>query len=132
MRRLARVSLLVLDDRGLQGFSAEGRRDLLEIVEQRYGRKSIVIASQIPVDRWPDVIGEPTIADSVLDRIVLGAYRIELAGLHSASGIGRRRWTAAVHEGAPASRRGDAPSARQGRLRRRGRGCDSRDMRRPG
>ena len=80
MRRLAKVSLLALDDWGLQGFSAEGRRDLLEIVEQRYGRKSIVIASQIPVDRWPELIGEPTIADAVLDRIVHNAYRIELTG----------------------------------------------------
>ena len=80
MRRLAKVSLLVLDDWGLEGFSAEGRRDLLEIVEQRYGRKSILIASQIPVDRWPKLIAEPTIADAVLDRIVHNAYRIELKG----------------------------------------------------
>ena len=60
--------------------TAEGRRDLLEIAEQQYGRKSILIASQIPVDRWPRVIGEPTIADAVLDRIVHNAYRIELKG----------------------------------------------------
>ena len=80
MGRLGRVSLLVLDDWGLQGFSAEGRRDLLEIVEQRHGRKSILIASQIPVEGWPEVIGEPTIADAVLDRIVHNAYRIELKG----------------------------------------------------
>ena len=80
MRRLAKVSLLVLDDWGLQGFSAEGRRDLLEIVEARHGRKSILIASQIPVERWPEVIGEPTIADAVLDRIVHNAYRIDLKG----------------------------------------------------
>ena len=80
MGRLGRVSLLVLDDWGLQGFSAEGRRDLLEIVEARHGRKSILIASQIPVDGWPEVIGEPTIADAVLDRIVHNAYRIELKG----------------------------------------------------
>ena len=58
MGRLARVSLLVLDDWGLQGFSAEGRRDLLEIAEARHGRKSILIASQIPVENWPEVIGE--------------------------------------------------------------------------
>ncbi len=70
----------MLDDRGLQGFSAEGRRDLLEIVEQRCGRKSIVIASQIPTDRWPGTVGEPTIADAVLDRIVRNACRIELTG----------------------------------------------------
>ncbi len=80
MGRLGRVSLLVLDDWGLQGFSTEGRRDLLEIVEARHGRKSILIASQIPVDGWPKVIGEPTIADAVLDRIVHNAYRIELKG----------------------------------------------------
>ena len=77
---LAKVSLLILDDWGLQGFSAEGRRDLLEIVEQRYGRNSIAIASQIPVERWPRIIGEATIADAVLDRIVHNAYRIELTG----------------------------------------------------
>ena len=59
MGRLARVSLLVLDDWGLQGFSTEGRRDLLEIAEARHGRRSILIASQIPVERWPEVIGEP-------------------------------------------------------------------------
>ena len=80
MGRLGRVSLLVLDDWGLQGFSTEGRRDLLEIVEARHGRKSILVASQIPVERWPEVIGEPTIADAVLDRIVHNAYRIELKG----------------------------------------------------
>ena len=80
MRRLAKVSLLVLDDWGLQGFSTEGRRDLLEIVEARHGRKSILIASQIPVERWPEVIGEPTIADAVLDRIFHNAYRIDLEG----------------------------------------------------
>ena len=80
MGRLARVSLLVLDDWGLQGFSAEGRRDLLEIAEARHGRKSIPIASQIPVENWPEVIGEPTIADAVLDRIVHNAYRIDLKG----------------------------------------------------
>ncbi len=80
MRRLAKVDLLVLDDWGLQGFSAEGRRDLLEIVEARYARNSIVVASQIPVERWPRIIGEATIADAVLDRIVHNAYRIELTG----------------------------------------------------
>ncbi|WP_419908461.1 IS21-like element helper ATPase IstB [Hoeflea sp.] len=80
MRRLATVSLLVLDDWGLQGFCAEGRRDLLEIVEHRYGRKSILIASQIPMEHWPAVVGKPTIADAILDRIVHNAYRIELAG----------------------------------------------------
>ena len=80
MRRLFKVSLLVLDDWGLQGFSAEGRRDLLEIVERRYGCKSIVISSQIAVDSWPALIGEATIADAVLDRVVHNAYQIKLTG----------------------------------------------------
>ncbi len=80
MRRLATVSLPVLDDWGPRGFSAEGRRDLPGTGGRRYGRRSIVIASQIPVDSWPGVIGEPTIADAVMDRIVHNAYRIELAG----------------------------------------------------
>ena len=80
MRRLARVSLLLLDDWGLQNFSAESRRDLLEIVEQRHARASLLIASQIPVEHWPRVIAEATIADAILDRIVHNAYRIEITG----------------------------------------------------
>ena len=74
------LSSTLLDDWGLQNFSAEGRRDLLEIVEPRYGRKSILIASQIPANAWPDVIGESTIADAILDRIVHNACRIKLTG----------------------------------------------------
>ena len=59
MGRPARVSLLVPDDWGLQVFSTEGRRDLLEIAEARHGRKSILIASQMPVERWPEVMANP-------------------------------------------------------------------------
>ena len=80
LRRIARTDLLVLDDWGLQDFCPEGRRDLLEIVEQRYQHKSVLIASQIPVDRWHQVIGEATIADAILDRIVHNAHIIELKG----------------------------------------------------
>ena len=80
MRRLDKVALLILDDWGLQGFSAEGRRDLLELVEGRHGRKSILIASQIPVQKWAEVIGEPTIADAILDRVVHSAYQVHLQG----------------------------------------------------
>ena len=78
MRCLARVSLLPLDDWGLQKFSAEGRPPRpLEIVEQRQARSSLLIASQVPVEHWPKVIAEPTIADAILDRVVHNAYRIE-------------------------------------------------------
>ncbi len=80
MRCLGKVALLVLYDWGLQGSSAEGRRDLLEIVEARYGRKSILIASQIPVEHLPGTIGEPAIADAVLDRVIHNGYHIELRG----------------------------------------------------
>jgi DNA replication protein DnaC len=80
MRRLGKVRLLILDDWGLEPFGPDQRRDLLEIVEERYGRGATLITSQIPVDRWHDVIGEPTIADAILDRIVHNAHRIKLKG----------------------------------------------------
>jgi DNA replication protein DnaC len=60
--------------------SANHRRDLMEIVEDRYGRGSLLITSQVPVNRWQDVIRDPTLADTILDRIVHTAYRINLDG----------------------------------------------------
>ena len=80
LRTLARVKLLILDDWGPEALNADQARDLLEIVEDRYDKGSIVITSQIPVDRWHDLIGVPTLADAVLDRVIHNAYRIELAG----------------------------------------------------
>lgn len=80
MKRLGKVRLLILDDWGLEAFASEQRRDMLEIVEERYGRGAILITSQIPVDRWHDIIGEPTIADAILDRIVHNAHRLKLKG----------------------------------------------------
>jgi len=80
MKRLGKVSLLILDDWGLEPFGPDQRRDLLEIVEERYGRGATLITSQIPVDRWHDIIGEPTIADAVLDRVVHNAHRLKLKG----------------------------------------------------
>jgi DNA replication protein DnaC len=77
---LARIDLLILDDWGLQVMSANHRRDLMEIVEDRYGRGSLLITSQVPVNRWHEIIGDPTIADATLDRIVHAAYRIDLDG----------------------------------------------------
>ncbi len=76
---LARVNLLLLDDFG-QPLTADHRRDLLEIVEDRQGRGSLLITSQVPVDRWHEVIGDPTLGDAILDRIVHAAYRIDLTG----------------------------------------------------
>ena len=59
---------------------AAARHDLLEILEERYGRRSTMITSQIPVDRWHEIIGDPTYADAILDRLVHNAHRIDLAG----------------------------------------------------
>jgi DNA replication protein DnaC len=81
LRSLARVNLLVLDDWGPETLNAEQRRDLLEIVEDRYDRGSLLITSQVPIERWHEsIIGDPTLADAILDRIVHNAYRIKLAG----------------------------------------------------
>ena len=80
LRSIARVKLLILDDWGPESLTPEQARDLLEIVEDRYDRGSLVITSQVPVDRWHDMIGVPTLADAILDRIVHNAYRVELAG----------------------------------------------------
>ena len=80
LRSLARVDLLILDDWGPEQLTAEQRRDILEIVEDRYDTRSIVITSQLPVAQWYEVIGDPTLADAILDRVVHNAYRIELKG----------------------------------------------------
>ena len=79
-RMLVKVDLLILDDWGPDHLSASQRRDLMEIVEDRHGRGSILITSQLPVPTWHDVIGEPTLGDAILDRIVHNAYRLELDG----------------------------------------------------
>ena len=80
MRQLARVNLLILDDWGPEPLLPEQARDLLEIVEGRYEVGSLLITSQVPVDHCYDIIGIPTLADAVLDRVVHNAYRIELSG----------------------------------------------------
>jgi hypothetical protein len=67
-------------DRGLEPLGPEQRRDLLEIIEERYGRGATLITSQIPIERWHDLIGDPTLADAILDRIVHNAHRIQLRG----------------------------------------------------
>jgi DNA replication protein DnaC len=80
LKGLARVQLLILDDWGITPLTAEGRRDLMEIVDDRHDRASTIVTSQIPVELWHEHIGNPTIADAVLDRLVHGAHRIELKG----------------------------------------------------
>lgn len=80
LRTLARVDLLILDDWGPEKLNAEQRRDLLEIFEDRYDTRSILITSQLPVSQWYEIIGDPTLADAILDRVIHNAYRIELKG----------------------------------------------------
>jgi DNA replication protein DnaC len=74
------ADLLILDDWGLEPLDAAARHDLLEILEERYGRRSTVITSQLPVDRWHEVVNDPTYADAIMDRLVHNAHRIELTG----------------------------------------------------
>ncbi|TWB86023.1 IstB-like ATP binding protein [Bradyrhizobium macuxiense] len=77
---LGRVDLLILDDWGLAPLDAGARHDLLEILEDRYGRRSTLVTSQLPVDQWHALIGDPTYADAVLDRLVHNAHRLDLEG----------------------------------------------------
>ena len=77
---LERTRLLIIDDWGPEPLSAEQRRDLLEIIDDRYEKGSLLITSQVPVARWHDVIGDPTIGDAILDRVVHRAHRLELKG----------------------------------------------------
>jgi DNA replication protein DnaC len=77
---LERIRLLIIDDWGPEPLNAEQRRDLLEIVDDRYDRGSLLITSQVPVNRWHEVIGDPTLGDAILDRIVHRAHRIDLKG----------------------------------------------------
>lgn len=83
MKELAKIErqhLLILDDFGIQPFDAQSRASLMEIIEDRHGKTSLIITSQLPVSKWFEVIGEKTIADAILDRIVHDAHRIELEG----------------------------------------------------
>ena len=80
MRQLAKVDLLYLDDFGLTPLSDQAKRDLLEILEDRYDKKSTLITSQLPVEHWHAYIDEPTLADAILDRLVHNSYRLTLKG----------------------------------------------------
>ena len=77
---MARVKLSILDDWGPEALNSNQARDMLEIVKGRYDKASLIITSQVPINRWHDLIGVPTLADAILDRVVHNAYRIELAG----------------------------------------------------
>ena len=78
--RLARIDVLVIDDWAMAPFSEAERRDFWEICEDRYQTRSLILTSQLPVSKWHEQIGDPTLADSILDRIVHNAHRIEMRG----------------------------------------------------
>jgi len=80
LNRMAKVDLLVIDDWGLASLSDTERRDFLEVMEDRHGLKSTLITSQYPVSKWYELIGEPTMADAILDRIVHNAHKLTLKG----------------------------------------------------
>jgi len=80
LRTLAKTDLLILDDYGLAPLAQEQRHDLLEILEDRHGLKSTLVTSQLPVEHWHEQIGDPTLADAILDRLVHNAHKIQLKG----------------------------------------------------
>jgi DNA replication protein DnaC len=80
MSTLAKTDLLLIDDWGLTTLDSEARRDLLELLDDRHGQCSTLVTSQLPVEHWHDIIGDPTLADAILDRLVHNAYRITLKG----------------------------------------------------
>jgi DNA replication protein DnaC len=80
MKELTKAKLLIIDDLGLAPMSAPERRDLLEVIEDRHGLTSTVVAAQVPIDLWHENIRDPTIADAIMDRLVHNAYKIKLKG----------------------------------------------------
>lgn len=78
--KLAKKDLLILDDFGLTYLEKQQQMDLMEMIEDRHGQKSTIIASQLPIKTWYDIIGEETIADAILDRLVHTSYKIEISG----------------------------------------------------
>lgn len=80
VRNLGRLDLLIIDDWGIASLDEVARRDLLELFDARYGLGSTILTSQLPVKHWHEYIGEPTVADAILDRLVHNAHRVELTG----------------------------------------------------
>jgi DNA replication protein DnaC len=80
LAKLERQHLLILDDFGIQPMDTQSRAALMEIIEDRHGKSSLIIISQVPVNKWYEIIGEQTIADAILDRIIHDAHRMELQG----------------------------------------------------
>jgi DNA replication protein DnaC len=80
LNKILKMNVLILDDFGLEPLDASNRLSLLEILEDRHGRRSSIFVSQLPVSDWHEIIGDPTIADAICDRIIHNAHRIEIDG----------------------------------------------------
>ena len=80
MAKIAKTHVLVIDDLGLAPMTDSERRDFLEVIEDRHGSASTIIATQLPIENWHENIGDPTIADAILDRLIHNAHRINLKG----------------------------------------------------
>jgi DNA replication protein DnaC len=78
--KLAKTELLIIDDFGMSHLDKQQRLDMMELMEDRHGKNATIIASQLPVTNWYEIIGEDTIADAILDRLIHSAHRIELSG----------------------------------------------------
>jgi DNA replication protein DnaC len=91
LAQLARTDLLIIDDLGVEPLSARNRTDLLELMEDRYAERSVLITSQLPVKSWHKAIGDPTLADAILDRLVHNAHRLELEGETMRRGLEAKR-----------------------------------------
>jgi DNA replication protein DnaC len=80
LSKIERQHLLIIDDFGLQALDSQNRMALMEIIEDRHMKGSVIITSQLPVNKWHEIIGDKTIADAILDRLIHNAHRIELKG----------------------------------------------------
>ena len=80
MNQLAKTDLLILDDWGLQKLTLAQRHDLMELIEDRHGLRATLIAGQLPIEHWHEFIGEATLADAILDRLLHNAHRLALTG----------------------------------------------------
>ncbi len=80
MAAMAKTDLIILDDWGLAQFDDASRHDVLELLEDRHGRRATIVTSQFPIEHWHEAIGDPTLADAILDRLVHNAYKLALKG----------------------------------------------------
>ncbi len=109
----AKVGVLVLDDLGLQPVPPARAADLLEVIEDRGGLRSTIVTSQLPVAHWHEALGEPTVADAILDRLVHNAYRLDLKG------ASMRRSEATLDDVAPATEQAPPEPAKPASTRKR-------------